>query len=65
MLIHHPNESNPYFLLASVSAGSDAGYTFEEVSTGHIYCLDIQQLASTNDVCDRYLLLHVVTLMFY
>ncbi|KAI1797708.1 asparagine synthase-domain-containing protein [Ganoderma leucocontextum] len=52
LLIHYPDEFNPYFLLASVSAGSDAGYALEEISTGHIYCLDIRRLAFLNNILE-------------
>ncbi len=58
LLIHYPNESNPYFLLASVSAGSDTGYALEEISTGHIYSLDVQRVASIDNVRDCRPFLH-------
>lgn len=50
LLIHRPSATNPYFLLASVSAGPDPGYSFEELDTGHIHCLDIATLNEANDV---------------
>ncbi|KAJ4494303.1 asparagine synthase-domain-containing protein [Lentinula lateritia] len=49
LLIHRPSATNPYFLLASVSAGPDPGYSFEELDTGHIHCLDIATLNEAND----------------
>ncbi|KAJ3894064.1 asparagine synthase-domain-containing protein [Lentinula edodes] len=49
LLIHRPSATNPYFLLASVSAGLDPGYSFEELDTGHIHCLDIATLNEAND----------------
>ncbi|KAG6831260.1 hypothetical protein H0H92_011770 [Tricholoma furcatifolium] len=42
LLIHKPTSSSPYILLASVSAGIDAGYEFEELPTESIFCLDLQ-----------------------
>ncbi|KAJ3855169.1 asparagine synthase-domain-containing protein [Lentinula lateritia] len=52
LLIHRPSATNPYFLLASVSAGPDPGYSFEELDTGHIHCLDIATLNKANDFMD-------------
>ncbi|KAJ3759599.1 asparagine synthase-domain-containing protein [Lentinula raphanica] len=53
LLIHRPSATNPYFLLASVSAGSDPGCSFEELETGHIYCLDLTLLSKADDVNDH------------
>ncbi|KAG5639367.1 hypothetical protein H0H81_003511 [Sphagnurus paluster] len=39
LLIHKPSQVAPYLLLASVSAGVDSRYEFEELPTNHIYCL--------------------------
>ncbi|KAF9270438.1 hypothetical protein L218DRAFT_848553 [Marasmius fiardii PR-910] len=47
LLAHVPSAPQPWLLLASVSAGGDPAYDFEEVSTNHIHVLDIQQLATT------------------
>ncbi|KAG6861214.1 hypothetical protein C0995_002563 [Termitomyces sp. Mi166 len=41
LLIHKPSPSFPYVLLASVSAGVDSRYDFEELSTDHIFCLEL------------------------
>lgn len=53
LLIHKPTPQQPYFLLASVSAGSDPGYTMKELSTEHIYSLDLQRLGDLQDVCNH------------
>ncbi|KAH0590489.1 hypothetical protein H2248_000636 [Termitomyces sp. 'cryptogamus'] len=42
LLIHKPSSSLPYTLLASVSAGADSRYDFEELSTESIFCLDLR-----------------------
>ncbi|KAF8078403.1 asparagine synthase-domain-containing protein [Lyophyllum atratum] len=44
LLIHKPTPVSPYLLLASVSAGIDPRYDFEELCTDHIYCLDLSQV---------------------
>ncbi|GAW09326.1 asparagine synthetase domain-containing protein 1 [Lentinula edodes] len=54
LLIHRPSATNPYFLLASVSAGPDPGYSFEELDTGHIHCLDIATLNKANDIVSAF-----------
>ncbi|KAJ7139868.1 asparagine synthase-domain-containing protein [Mycena epipterygia] len=57
LLIHKPSTQNTYFLLASVSIGSDPSCEFQELSTEYIYCLELQgllnggDLASTFDSC--------------
>ncbi|TBU35062.1 asparagine synthase-domain-containing protein [Dichomitus squalens] len=50
LLIHYPSELSPYFLLASVSAGLDAGYALEEVSTEHICSLDLSSLVKRDSL---------------
>jgi len=50
LLLHRPTRAQPYFLLTSVSVGSHPGYTLEELSTEHLYAIDIAALASTRDV---------------
>ncbi|KAJ7706449.1 asparagine synthase-domain-containing protein [Mycena rosella] len=52
LLIHEPSVGNPYFLLASVSVGSDPSCEFQELSTEYIYCLDLRNLGSGDNVCD-------------
>ncbi|KAK1229384.1 hypothetical protein PQX77_007561 [Marasmius sp. AFHP31] len=42
LLMHRPSATRPWFLLASVSAGDDPAYCFEEVSTGHIHVIDLR-----------------------
>ncbi|KAJ4486396.1 asparagine synthase-domain-containing protein [Lentinula aciculospora] len=54
LLIHRPSATNPYFLLASVSAGSDPGYSFEELETGHIHRLDIALLNKADDIISSF-----------
>ncbi|KAJ3883112.1 asparagine synthase-domain-containing protein [Lentinula edodes] len=54
LLIHRPSATNPYFLLASVSAGPNPGYSFEELDTGHIHCLDIATLNKANDIVSAF-----------
>ncbi|KAJ7102183.1 asparagine synthase-domain-containing protein [Mycena belliarum] len=48
LLIHRPTIENPYFLLASVSTGSDPACEFQEVSTEYIYCLELLDLIASN-----------------
>lgn len=48
--MHCPTEANPYFLLASVSAGVDPGHALEELSTENIYSMDVDKVATLNDV---------------
>ena len=50
LLIHRPTPDQPYLLLSSVSAGLNAGYNFDDVSTDFIYCLSLRSLASIQDV---------------
>jgi len=50
LLIHKPSSANPYFLLSSVSAGSNPLYEFDEVLTESIYYLDIQRLRAAKNV---------------
>ncbi|KAA1468623.1 hypothetical protein DENSPDRAFT_833998 [Dentipellis sp. KUC8613] len=49
LLIHKPSQENPYFLLASVSLGANPAYDFAELSTGHIYSLDLGRLSASED----------------
>ncbi|RDB28658.1 Asparagine synthetase domain-containing protein 1 [Hypsizygus marmoreus] len=42
LLIHKYTPASPYLLLASVSAGVDSRYEFEELSTQDIYCIDFR-----------------------
>ncbi len=44
LLIHKPTPSNPYFMLASVACGASDGYSFQDISTEHIYCLSLSGL---------------------
>jgi asparagine synthetase B (glutamine-hydrolysing) len=50
LLIHKPTFQQPYFFLASVSAGLDLGYEMKELSTEYIYSLDLQRLSDLQDV---------------
>ncbi|KIM84589.1 hypothetical protein PILCRDRAFT_6217 [Piloderma croceum F 1598] len=54
VLIHKPTSHQPYFFLASVSAGHDPGYEMEELSTKYFYCLDLQRLAELRDVVNAF-----------
>lgn len=51
LLIHKPTLTNPNFLLASVSAGDDDAYDFEELPTDGIYVLDLDTLGEPENVC--------------
>jgi hypothetical protein len=51
LLIHRPSNEAPWILLASVSAGKDPGYDFEEVPTDFIYCFDLGQWIDLEKVC--------------
>ena len=50
LLSHEPSEDNPYFLLASVSADANEGYDLDELSTEHIGIIDLDKLATSNNV---------------
>ncbi|THH16765.1 hypothetical protein EW146_g3919 [Bondarzewia mesenterica] len=49
LLINKPTPKNPYFLLTSVSVGALEEYDLTEVSTDHIYSLDLQRLGASPD----------------
>ncbi|KAK0208534.1 asparagine synthase-domain-containing protein [Desarmillaria ectypa] len=49
LLIHKPSPSHPYLMLTSVTSGADAGCSFEELSTDHIYYLNLENLAQLED----------------
>jgi asparagine synthetase B (glutamine-hydrolysing) len=56
LLIHKPTLTNPIFFLASVSAGDDDVYEFEELSTDGIFVLDIDtlrepEIVRVSDLC--------------
>ncbi|TFK87953.1 hypothetical protein K466DRAFT_521683 [Polyporus arcularius HHB13444] len=44
LLVHYPDASNPYFVLSSVSAGADPVYALEELSTEHIFAIDLNAI---------------------
>jgi asparagine synthetase B (glutamine-hydrolysing) len=44
LLVHWPSRELPYLLLASVSVGTNDGYDLTELSTEHIYVLDLNSL---------------------
>ncbi|KAF8349883.1 asparagine synthase-domain-containing protein [Amanita rubescens] len=48
LLIHTPTVTQSFFLLASVSAGADQSYALKELSTDHIYCLDLTRFQEQN-----------------
>ncbi|TDL28534.1 hypothetical protein BD410DRAFT_711708 [Rickenella mellea] len=43
LLIHTPTQENPYFILTSTSVGAHPHSSFEELSTDHIYSLDLEK----------------------
>ncbi|KAK0246021.1 asparagine synthase-domain-containing protein [Armillaria nabsnona] len=49
LLIHKPSLSHPYLILTSVTSGTDAGCSFEELSTDHIFYLNLKDLAQLDD----------------
>ncbi|KJA26137.1 hypothetical protein HYPSUDRAFT_37019 [Hypholoma sublateritium FD-334 SS-4] len=50
LLIHEPTGELPYLLLASVSTGANVAYNFTELSTEHLYSLDITTLKSLSNI---------------
>lgn len=50
LLIHEPTGELPYLLLASVSTGANVAYNFTELSTEHLYSLDITALKNISNV---------------
>ncbi|KAF8807600.1 hypothetical protein BYT27DRAFT_7233106 [Phlegmacium glaucopus] len=44
LLLHRPTNDLPYFLLSSVSTGNNSDHQFEELSTEHIYIIDLKLL---------------------
>jgi len=51
LLIHKPSMGAPYLLLSSVSAGANPAYDFSELSTEHVYSLDLTLLKDSPSVC--------------
>ncbi|KAF9229524.1 hypothetical protein BS17DRAFT_26002 [Gyrodon lividus] len=49
LLIHKPTLANPFFLLASVTAGDDPTYEFEELSPEGIFTLDLTALCKSDN----------------
>ncbi|KAF8922342.1 asparagine synthase-domain-containing protein [Mucidula mucida] len=54
LLIHKPTPSNPYFMLASVACGASDGYSFQDISTEHIYCLSLSGLEKEVNMEDNF-----------
>ncbi|KAF7339870.1 Asparagine synthetase domain-containing protein 1 [Mycena venus] len=54
ILIHKPSIKNQYFLLASVSAGSDPSYDFQELPTEFIYCLELRDLLDGGEMASNF-----------
>ncbi|KAF9036442.1 hypothetical protein BDZ89DRAFT_1157526 [Hymenopellis radicata] len=54
LLIHKPSTLNPYFMLASVACGANDGYTFQDISTEHIYCLDLNGVEKEANIEDNF-----------
>ncbi|KAG7450298.1 uncharacterized protein BT62DRAFT_962118 [Guyanagaster necrorhizus] len=50
LLIHKPSPSHPYFILTSVTSGVDAGCSFEELSTDHIFYLNLKDFAQLEGI---------------
>jgi len=51
LLIHKPTVTFPIFILCSVSARIPDGLNFEELSSDHLFSLDLAMLCSVDDVC--------------
>ncbi|KAK0505900.1 asparagine synthase-domain-containing protein [Armillaria luteobubalina] len=49
LLIHKPSPSHPYLILTSVTSGINAGCSFEELSTDHIFYLNLKDLTQLDD----------------
>ncbi|PPQ85730.1 hypothetical protein CVT25_003108 [Psilocybe cyanescens] len=49
LLIHEPSQDRPYLLLSSVSAGANPAYEFVELSTEHIYSLNLESWKYSSD----------------
>ncbi|KAJ7835293.1 asparagine synthase-domain-containing protein [Mycena leptocephala] len=54
LLIHKPSTRNPYFLLASVSIGSDPSCEFQELPTEYVYCLELRDLLNGGDMAGNF-----------
>ncbi|KAI0757184.1 asparagine synthase-domain-containing protein [Daedaleopsis nitida] len=50
LLVHYPNDDNPYFLLASASAGTSTAHNLAELPTEHIFAIDISSLTEMGSV---------------
>ena len=60
LLIHHPREEHPYFILSSTSTGPSSTFgEFEELSSKHIYYLDLN--ADANVLIVRWIISLMVT----
>ena len=56
LLVHWPTNELPHLLLTSVSIGTNDGYDLTELSTEHIYALDLDSLNGNSTIfLDRYL----------
>ncbi|KAH9835729.1 asparagine synthase-domain-containing protein [Rhodofomes roseus] len=49
LLIHRPTREQPHFVLTSVSVGSHPSYVWEELSTEHLYAIDVTALSLRED----------------
>ena len=50
LLIHKPTAAFPIFILCSVSARIPEGLSFDELSSDHLFSLDLNALCSLDDV---------------
>ena len=57
LLIHKPTSTFPVFILSSVSARMPEGLDFEELSSDHLFYLDLGVLHNLDNVCPVHFLL--------
>ena len=53
--MHKPTHIFPVFILCSVSARMPEGLKFEELSSDHLFSLDLDMLCTLDDVCRTFL----------
>ena len=59
LLIHKPTAAFPVFILCSVSVRAPDGLNFEELSSDHLFSLDLHMLSGLDDVCPTFFPLEV------
>ncbi|KAG8924498.1 hypothetical protein FRC01_011421 [Tulasnella sp. 417] len=54
LLVHHPTEEQPYFIIASSCNGISAGFKFEEVTPDGIHCIKFDSLVEFESLVSKF-----------